>query len=128
MARIGKLTLDGQELMVLDFRSKIHQDVDLQGRRNSVPKGGMLRLTVEHSPACDTIAAWAAADKMCKDGEIVFKGQETSSAVLTVRFANALCNGHQVHFSAFNSEMMTVTFTISCQQLQMNQVTFENRW
>ena len=65
---------------------------------------------------------------MVKDGEITFKRSETASAMRKVTFKNAYCVSIHESYRAMSEMMMTVSFTITAEEITSNRMTFKNRW
>ena len=91
MATIARLTLDNQQMTVLEHDLSLHQNVDNQARISSVVHGGMIHLVVESSQDNRSIYDWASSNDMVKDGEIVFKRSETANPMRKIVFKLVPC-------------------------------------
>lgn len=128
MAAIAKLRLDNDaEMTVLQIRYQLNQGVDGNNRINSVVKGGIIHMVVESSDNED-IHTWAASNDMAKSGEVVFKRQDTTSAMRKLTFKNAHCIQFSEEFHARDNQPMVMTFTLSAEEISTSRMTHTNKW
>ena len=128
MATIARLTLDNQQMTVLEHDLSLHQNVDNQARISSVVHGGMIHLVVESSQDNRSIYDWASSNDMVKDGEIVFKRSETANPMRKIVFKNAHCVRYRERYVALDEDMMTIVFSIAAEEIISDGTSFKNRW
>lgn len=126
MATIARLTLDNQEMTVLEQELSLHQNVDHKARVNSDVHGGMIHLVVESSHDNKNIYDWAASNNMVKDGEIVIRSSLTSSPMRKIIFKDAHCTRYRERFMALGEDMTTITFSIAAREIISNGTSFKN--
>lgn len=127
MASIAKLMLDNEEMTVLHIKYKLNQGVDGNNRINTVVRGGTIQMVVESSENED-IHAWAASNDMTKSGEIVFKRQDTTSAMRKLTFKNAHCIRFAEEFHARDNQPMVMIFTLSAEEISTARMDYKNNW
>lgn len=122
MAIAGTLTISGNHYRVLHCDYEFHQNVDRDGRPNSVPDGGFINLTIE-STRDDAVIRWMLSYEMKNDGEIVFISRESDSAMRRVRFSGAFCVHYREIFDMGTENPMTINFRVSCMEITVDSVT-----
>lgn len=127
MAAIAKLTLDNEEMTVLHIKYRLKQGVDTNNRINTIVQGGIIHMVVESSENED-IHTWAASNDMTKSGEIVFKRQDTTSAMRKLTFKNAHCIRFSEEFSARDDQPMVMIFTLSAEEISTARMDYKNNW
>ncbi len=127
MAAIAKLKLDDEELTVLQIKYQLNQGVDSSNRINTIVKGGIIHMVVESSENED-IHTWAASNDMTKSGEVIFKRQDTTSAMRKLSFKNAHCIQFSEEFHARDNQPMVMAFTLSAEEISTSRMTHKNPW
>ena len=128
MATLGRITIDGHEMAMIQYKLRLHQDVDNHSRICSEVRGGMIHVVVESSPDNGHIYAWAADKNMVKDGEIIFKRNQAANAMRKVTFKNAYCVRYDEDYDALDETLMTITFSIAAGEITSDTTTFKNLW
>lgn len=118
------LVLNGKEYEVVEFSTSFLQPTDTKGEPQKEVKGGKLQLSLAQFPDSQ-LFYWAISRWSRYNGEIVFRNQ-TNTAPLKIKFFNAYCI--DLHQDTNSSQGTMIHLTISPEQLEVNNVSFDNLW
>lgn len=129
MSFSAALILNSKQYTVRRFRWGIHQNTDAVGRPDARVQGGQIQLELD-SEADETLHHWALDDTKRMSGEVVvFAADNQFLRRKTIRFADAYCVSLGKQFDGSASGVgMTMTLTLSANQLSSGEVTLDNKW
>lgn len=127
MSFLARITIDGEEMNVLECSFKFRQGADANGRPSEKPKGGQIKLLIESTAKTDFLD-WVISDDMAKDGAIVFTKRENVGSLKKLAFKDAYCLEYEEIFDAVNKEPLKTYLVLSARELSMNGTTFSNNW
>jgi len=99
------------------------------GRPDARVQGGQLQIELDSEPD-EVLHHWALDDTKQLSGElVVFAADNAMVRRKTITFSDAYCVGLRKLFDGSASEQgMTMTLTLSANQLQSGEVTLDNQW
>ncbi|MBU2951692.1 hypothetical protein KO493_13385 [Tamlana agarivorans] len=127
MSFLSKLTIESDEINVLDCAFEFSQGADYNGRPAENPRGGQIKLLVESTSKTDFMD-WAISPDMVKNGVITFYKRETMASLKKIEFKNAYCLLYHEHFNAHDAEPMQTQLVISANEITIKGTTFSNKW
>lgn len=115
---------DFTEMRVLFCDFGFTQMTNAAGQVKSIPRGGLLNVTVEtDGNASKGLFEWMIDPKMAKNGTITYYRPDGVGILKTVAFKEAICVGYHETFSAqAGSNSTRVQLTISPHVLVMNGI------
>lgn len=126
MSFLSKLSIDGsEELNVLYCSYRFNQMIDSTGKPTSIPKGGLVTVTVESKSDTD-LFDWMINPTGTKNGIVTFYRRDTMSKLKTLSFADAYCVDFQEEFNHVGEMPLQITFTLSAKTLKLNDSEFKN--
>jgi hypothetical protein len=126
MSFLAKLSIDGsQELNVLYCNYRLNQMIDSTGKPTSIPKGGLVSITVESKSDTD-LFDWMINPTGTKSGIVTFYRRDTMSKLKTLSFTDAYCVDFQEEFNHVGDMPLQITFTLSAKALKINDSEFKN--
>ncbi len=123
----AKLSVGGKDYNVLAFSFSMYQEVDNTGRPASVARGGTLNVEVESSAETD-LFEWMCNSWEMKDGSVVFLKRDTDATLKELKFKQAYLVGYSEAFSGTTGVPMTISMTLSAQELTLGNGTHKNEW
>lgn len=127
MSFIAKLTIDGEELNVLQCGYRFSQTADATGRPSALPQGGLIKLLVESTGSTD-LFDWMISATQTKSGTVTFYKRDSMSKLKVLNFSNAYCIDYHEEYLHSGAMPMQVAITISARQLKLNDSEFKNNW
>lgn len=129
MAFSASLDLDGKSYPVLRFSWGLQQHTDVVGRPDARVHGGHLMVELDSAPD-ETLQHWALDDTKKMSGElVVYAADNRFLRRKTIRFTNAYCVGLSKLFDgSASTQGMTMTLTLSANQISSGEVTLDNKW
>lgn len=129
MAFSAALLVNGKSYVVRRFSWGLRQQTDVVGRPDARVQGGQLQVELDSEPD-ETLHHWALDDTKQLSGElVVFSADNALVRRKTITFADAYCIGLRKLFDGSASEQgMTMTLTLSANQLSSGEVTLDNKW
>ena len=127
MSFLAKLTIDDEEMNVLECTFGFTQNIGTDGRPIELPRAGNVNLLLE-STSNTNLLAWMVMPHTFKDGEIVFFNRDSLSSSKTLTFHDAVCVSYYESFNAEDTLPMKVRIAISARALDINDVSYENTW
>ncbi|AUS07035.1 MULTISPECIES: type VI secretion system tube protein TssD [Pseudotamlana] len=127
MSFLSKLSIEGDEMNVLDCAFEFSQQADYNGRPAENPRGGQIQLLVESTSKTDFMD-WAISPEMVKNGTITFYKRENMASLKKIEFKNAYCLRYHEHFNAHDTEPMQTLLMISAHEITIKGTTFSNNW
>ena len=118
---------DIMPLRVLHCDWRFTQMTDAIGKPTSIPKGGIINVTVE-TDGGNELYNWMITPTMQKSGIIIFNKTDLVSRLKTVEFKDAFCIGYHETFDLFGSNPRQVHLTISPREFWMGELPFTNNW
>lgn len=119
----------GLKYIVEEFDMDFSQDVDIKGRPDSLPYGGLITITISDVP-CESINSWIMNSCQKQDGEFRFlmnDGMIKEGALLQIGFKDAYCIDYQKIMNPQGAGVLT-TLAISPRIIKIGNEEFENRW
>ena len=129
MSFSAALIVNGKNYSVRRFIWGVQQNTDAVGRPDARVQGGQLQVELD-SEADEALHHWALDDTKKMSGElVVFAPDNRDSRRKTIEFTDAYCVGLSKHFDgSASSQGMTMTLTLSANQLSIGEVELDNKW
>ncbi|MCH5721030.1 type VI secretion system tube protein TssD [Niabella sp. CJ426] len=127
MSFISKLTLDGEEINVLHCRYHFSQETDATSRPTSIPKGGVIDVTIESNGKTD-LFDWMISPTQTKSGAITFYRRDTMSQLKTIKFVDAHCIDYTEEYTHNGEYPMQITLRLSAKEVKLNDSSFKKNW
>lgn len=127
MSFLSKLTIENDEMNVLDCKFEFNQGADYTGRPSEKPRGGQIEILVESTAKTDFLE-WMISEDMTKTGSITFFKRENMSNLKKVEFKDAYCLHYKEHFNAVNNEPLQTSLIISAKEITVRGTQFKNNW
>lgn len=121
--------VNGKSYVVRRFSWGVRQQTDVVGRPDARVQGGQLQVELDSEPD-EVLHHWALDDNKRMSGElVVFAADNAFVRRKTIAFTDAYCVGLSKLFDGSASDQgMTMTLTLSANQLSSGEVTLDNRW
>jgi hypothetical protein len=123
----AKFKVSGSEFNVLDCTYALHQMVDATGRPSSITRGGQLTVSIE-STADTSMFEWMCNNFEQKDGSVVFVKRDSDATLKELKFKKGYVIAFKEDFTSDDSKPLSITFTISAQEISMGSGTHKNEW
>ncbi|GHC57553.1 type VI secretion system tube protein TssD [Ulvibacter litoralis] len=127
MSFLAKLTIEGEEMNVLECSFEFNQKVGYNGRPIELPRAGLIQILIESTSNTDLLA-WMVMPHTYKEGEIIFYKRDNMSSNKTLTFHDAFCISYKEFFNAEDALPMKTRIEISARAMDINDVSFENTW
>lgn len=127
MSFLAKLTIEDEEMNVLECSFEFTQKVGYNGRPIEMPRAGLIHILIESNNNTNLLA-WMVFPNTFKDGEIVFYKRDIMSSNKTLLFHDAFCVSYQEVFNAEDALPMKTKIAISARSIDVNDVGYENSW
>jgi hypothetical protein len=127
MSFIAKLTLDGEDINVLNCGFRFSQITDSTGKPTAIPQGGTINIVIESTGTTD-IFDWMISPTLTKSGSITFFRRDTMSKLKTLEFTDAHCVDYYETFDHIGDNPMQIQLTISAYEIKLNDSEFKNNW
>jgi len=127
MSFAAKLTIENEEMNILDCSFEFNQESDYNGRPSEKPRGGKIQLLIE-STSKTNFLEWMVSTDMTKTGFINFYKRENMSSLKKLEFKDAYCLHYKEHFNAENSQSFQTSLIISAKKISLRGTEFENNW
>ena len=117
MAIRSELVIDGvnQPITVHICNININQRIDNNNRPNSMPRAGIIRLTVSRV-SLHSLREWAVDPNMRKGGELRYVN-DAGRTTTSVLFYDAYCIDYTERFNSTSAETLTVDLVISAHRI-----------
>ena len=112
---------------------ELRRSVDQKGRPSSITQGGIITVEIVSSDRDNPLAEWMMNSYKEDDGQITFN-DEKESVLKTVEFKKGRCIGYSERFdktpdiSQPDKPSMTLTMTISAEEIVISGADFNNHW
>ena len=113
------LHIDGRKLRLLHFDFNFNQSLGTNNSPNSNTQGGQINVTLESTKDV-SLLEWVESDSILKDGRIEVFNNDGTQITFKIEFANAYATSGTYSFSAFSSEPMSYTITITPGVIRFN--------
>ena len=127
MSFLAKLTIDHEEMVVLQYRMSMVQDTDHSDRPTADPRGGRIRVLVELTKST-TLFDWMRNPSHVKDGAFVFYRRDGMSEMRGLKFRKAYCVAYEEAFDADDTLPMRAEITIVAKEIEINGSRFDKNW
>ncbi|MFD0862843.1 type VI secretion system tube protein TssD [Sungkyunkwania multivorans] len=127
MSFLAKLSIDGEELNILDCSFTFQQDVDYTNRPSAKPRGGQISVLIESNAKTDLLD-WMISPTQTKSGEIVFYRRDNMSSLKKLEFADAYCVEYTERFNSVDSSPLQIHMVLSAKEIKVKGTTFVNNW
>jgi len=127
MSFLAKLTIEDEEMNVLECSFQFTQNVGPDGRPTELPRAGLIDLLLE-STKNTNLLSWMVMPNTFKDGEIVFFDRDNMSSNKTLTFYDAFCVSYQEVFNAEDTLPMKTRIAVTARAIDINDVSYENSW
>ncbi len=123
----SKITIDGNEHVVLSCSFKLHQEVDETGRPSSVSRGGIIRVVIE-STDDTSLFEWMCDSYMRKDGTVTFNKRDEDAKMKELNFTEAYMVFYEEEFDHAGIGAMKTTFELSAREISLGNGVHVNEW
>ena len=127
MSFLAKLELDGETYNVLEFDLHIHQEVDHNGKPQTIAQGGNIRLVIESTKSVDFMK-WMISSTQTKNGKITFFRRDAMSKMKELQFDKAFCIDFHESFRATNEVPMQLALVISAKEIDFSGAVLGKPW
>lgn len=127
MSFIAKLSIDGEEMNILQCGFRFSQTTDATGKPTAIPQAGAIHLTVESNGSTD-LFDWMVSPTQTKRGVITFFRRDNMSRLKTLEFDDAHCVDYYETFDHAGDFPMQVEVQISAREIRLNDSEFVNNW
>ena len=127
MSFSAKLTLNSEEINVLQCGYRFSQVTDNTGRPSAIPRGGTINLVVE-SNGTTNLFDWMISPTQVKSGSVTFFRRDSMSKLKDLSFSDAYCVDYYEVYNHLGDHPMQIQLTISAHQLKLNDSEFTNNW
>jgi hypothetical protein len=123
-----ELKIDGyqdREVMMVDYT--FNQATDTEGQMSGIPRGG--RITVRVKALNDgnpDLLKWMTSPNLGKKGTIEFNETKTGNLMKKIEFEDGYCVNFEEHWE--DKEGHWEEIVISCRQITVGPVSYENAW
>ena len=122
------MKIDGyteREVMMVTY--EFSQATDVEGQMSGIPRGGKIQVRVKaHNSGTPDLMAWMVERNLAKDGTIEFLETKTGKAMKTIKFTNGYCVNFEEKWEDKMGHFEEITIT--CQNIEIGSVKFENEW
>lgn len=127
--KVTTITADGiKEREIVYVKYTLNQQTDVEGQPSGTTRGGKIEVKVKSTNDGNTeILEWMCDSYMSKNGTITFvnhKGEEMKK----LNFKEGYVVEYAETFEAEKSNSQYEEFTISAKEIQVGNVTHNNRW
>ena len=127
MSFLAKLELDGETYNVLEFDLHITQEVDHNGKPQTVAQGGNIRLVVESTKSVDFMK-WMISSTQTKNGKITFFRRDAMSKMKELKFEKAFCVNFHESFRSNNEVPMQIEMLLSAKDIDFSGAVLGKPW
>ena len=114
-----------REVILVDY--KFNQATDTEGQVAGIVRGGQVTIRVKAlNDGTPELMAWMCDRFLKKDGEIQFLETKTLKVMKTIKFTGAYCVDFEENWA--DKEGHYEEILISCQNIEVGSVKFENAW
>lgn len=115
MALLATLNIDSSQYSLYNCDYKLTQSIDITGRPNDRPRGGVIHFTIASLPDKNLFFyKWMRDNQTIHDGEIIFPiNYDGGIAEKHLKFKDAYCIGLQEHYEKGEDNAMTMQITLS---------------
>ena len=118
---------DFKEREVLMVSYEFDQEIDREGQMTGIPRFNMLRVRVKAlNDGTPELMAWMCDRFLRKDGEIEFLETKTLKVMKSIKFTGGYCVDFEEKWEDGVGHFEEIL--ISCQNLEVGSVKFENAW
>lgn len=127
MSFLAKLELDGETYNVLEFDLHITQEVDHNGKPQTIAQGGNIRLVVESTKSVDFMK-WMISSTQTKNGKITFFRRDAMSKMKELKFEKAFCVNFHESFRSSNEVPMQIEILLSAKDIDFSGAVLGKPW
>lgn len=127
MSFLAKLELDGETYNVLEFDLHITQEVDHNGKPQTIAQGGNIRLVVESTKSVDFMK-WMISSTQTKNGKITFFRRDAMSKLKELKFEKAFCVNFHESFRSNNEVPMQIEMLLSAKDIDFSGAVLGKPW
>ncbi len=128
MSIITKVIIDDIEHNVLKYNWSFNQKADKNGKPNSTPTGGLIKITIE-TTGNPLFNEWAINQNMMKYVQVVQSPSSRITRNRVIEFYDSICVSIDDDFDGVNNQPMSTTVTISSPLIVLDgTVIMEKYW
>lgn len=127
MSFLAKFELDGETYNVLEFDLHITQEVDHNGKPQTIAQGGNIRLVVESTKSVDFMK-WMISSTQTKNGKITFFRRDAMSKMKELKFEKAFCINFHESFRSNNEVPMQIELMLSAKDIDFSGAVLGKPW
>ncbi|MFC4816876.1 MULTISPECIES: type VI secretion system tube protein TssD [unclassified Flavobacterium] len=127
MSFLAKFELDGETYNVLEFDLHITQEVDHNGKPQTIAQGGNIRLVVESTKSVDFMK-WMISSTQTKNGKITFFRRDAMSKMKELKFEKAFCINFHESFRSNNEVPMQIELLLSAKDIDFSGAVLGKPW
>jgi hypothetical protein len=127
MSFLAKFELDGETYNVLEFDLHITQEVDHNGKPQTIAQGGNIRLVVESTKSVDFMK-WMISSTQTKNGKITFFRRDAMSKMKELKFEKAFCVNFHESYRANNEVPMQIELLLSAKDIDFSGAVLGKPW
>ena len=106
---------------------EFNQATDVEGQMSGIPRGGKIQVRVKAlNDGTPELMAWMCDRFLKKDGSIQFLETKTLMVMKEIKFSGAYCVDFEEKWA--DKEGHYEEILISCQNIEVGSVKFENEW
>jgi hypothetical protein len=120
-------TFNSTDFDVIVCTYSMHQSTDLKGRPSSGVNAGTISLQI-HASDDKSLISWMIDPYKKGDGKISFQKIDQDSILKTIEFKEAYCTQFTETFVSEGSTPMTISLSISANEMIVDGVSHHNRW
>ncbi|MEO8516467.1 MAG: type VI secretion system tube protein TssD [Flavobacterium sp.] len=127
MSFLAKLELDGETYNVIEFDLHITQEVDHNGKPQTIAQGGNIRLVLESTKSVDFMK-WMISSTQTKNGKITFYRRDAMSKMKELKFEKAFCINFHESFRSNNEIPMQIELLLSAKDIDFGGAVLGKPW
>jgi hypothetical protein len=106
---------------------EFNQSTDVEGQMVGIPRGGKIQVRVKAlNDGTPDLLAWMTERNLPKNGTIDFLETKTGKAMKSIKFTNGYCVNFEEKWEDKLGHFEEVTIT--CKQIEVGSVKYENEW
>lgn len=127
MSFLAKLELDGETYNIIEFDLHITQEVDHNGKPQTIAQGGNIRLVLESTKSVDFMK-WMISSTQTKNGKITFFRRDALSKMKELKFEKAFCINFHESFRSNNEIPMQIELLLSAKDIDFGGAVLGKPW
>ena len=114
-----------REVLLVNY--KFNQATDQEGQVSGIVRGGQITIRVKAlNDGTPDLLAWMTERNLPKNGSIEFLETKTGKAMKTIKFENGYCVDFEEKWEDKVGHYEEITIT--CKNIEVGSVKFENEW